>query len=191
MGRIKLTINNRELAALLLYVLGIEENRTEIYYIASDKSRKDVESLSQIRNAVSRWWASGRVQQGLEHARAIVYERDARNSMKAKEDERNRLFAEAQENGNGGSERTDGGKKKAFSIYVDYTNPDNQRRKLNELVNTASDSGEALDALKVIMSGQKADREAAREQKQVRTYLPLTCDACPLYAKAREKSGKG
>ena len=73
------------------------------------------------------------------------------------------------------------------SKFVDYSNPENQRKKLNQIINQASNSGEALDALKVIISGQKDDRQAAREQKQVKIYLPLICYDCPLYEKARKK----
>ena len=74
---------------------------------------------------------------------------------------------------------------------IDYTNPENQTRKLNELINTASDAGEALDALKVIIQGQKADRDAAKEGKTVRAYLPVMCSGCPLYEKAAAKGEKG
>ena len=84
---------------------------------------------------------------------------------------------------------SDAGRKGAR--IIDYTNPENQTRKLNELINTASDAGEALDALKVIIQGQKADRDAAREQKTVRAYLPVMCSGCPLYEKAAAKGGKG
>ena len=69
---------------------------------------------------------------------------------------------------------------------VDYSNPLNQMQKLNELVNSSEDVGETLDALKVIISTQKADRESAREGKQVKAYLPMTCTNCPLYNKAQK-----
>ena len=76
---------------------------------------------------------------------------------------------------------TQGGK------YTDFSKPENQFRKLNELVNTATDSAETLDALKVIMSAQKADREAARDGKVVKCYIPMSCKDCKLYEKARKK----
>lgn len=85
------------------------------------------------------------------------------------------------------TENETGGKKPKI---VDYADPTNQARKLNELVNTAADPGEALDALKVIIQTQKADREAARDQKTVRAYLPLSCNSCPFLEKARKKSEK-
>ena len=64
---------------------------------------------------------------------------------------------------------------------VDYTDPKNQARKLNELVNRADNTGEVLDALKVIIATQKADRDAARDGRQVRAYVPIGCNDCPLY----------
>ena len=76
------------------------------------------------------------------------------------------------------------------SNFVDYSSPAAQQAKLNELVNTADDPGEALDALKVIIQAQKADREAAREGRTVRAYLPQACTDCPMYQKARKKGQK-
>lgn len=73
---------------------------------------------------------------------------------------------------------------------IDYSDPANQARKLNELVNSADDPGEALDALKVIISTQKADREAARDKKAVGAYVPITCYDCPLYLEAKNKLSK-
>ena len=63
----------------------------------------------------------------------------------------------------------------------DFTNPENQKRLLNELINSATDPHDKLDAVKVIISGQRDDRQAAREQKQVRFYLAQRCTECPLY----------
>lgn len=74
----------------------------------------------------------------------------------------------------------------AKSKFLDYTDPANQNRKLNELVNTSNDAGEVLDALKVIMQAQKADRDAAKTGKSVTAYVPMCCHDCPLYQKARK-----
>ena len=90
----------------------------------------------------------------------------------------------------GGSVRTEPGPKLKNSKFVDYSSPAAQQEKLNELVNTADDPGEALDALKVIIQSQKADRDAAREGRVQRVYLPISCDSCPLYQKARKKVQK-
>lgn len=67
---------------------------------------------------------------------------------------------------------------------IDYTKPDAQRKLLNHLINTGGDGKEKLDALKTIVSIQKDDREAARDNKVQRFYTPLKCSECPLYARA-------
>ena len=89
-----------------------------------------------------------------------------------------------------GDERAKAAPENARTKFVDYSSPAAQQAKLNELVNTASDPGEALDALKVIIQGQKADREAAKEGRVQRVYLPISCEACPLYQNARKKGAK-
>lgn len=66
----------------------------------------------------------------------------------------------------------------------DYSDPRNQTKLLNEIIKGSDDNKEKIDALKLIMQGQKDDRDGARNQKQVRFYLPLTCDICPLRLKA-------
>lgn len=71
---------------------------------------------------------------------------------------------------------------------VDYSDPKAQRQKLNELVNNAEDSKEALDALKTIIASQRDDREGAKAQKSVTAYLPMTCKECPLYEKALKRN---
>lgn len=167
------TLSEREKAALYYHLFTGCKDWREIYLIATDQpineARKDV-NLSAYS---SRWKTSGKVQDFL------AMERDKRAVWEARERER----IEQDIKSAGESVRKDGKQKTGF---VDYSNPENQRKKLNELVNSANDPGEALDALKVIISGQKDDRQAAREQKQVRAYLPLTCQDCPLYQKVRK-----
>ena len=103
--------------------------------------------------------------------------------------DREREKGRAEERGKD-SDRSENEPEKAPAKFVDYSDPANQRRKLNELVNKASDPGEALDALKVIISGQRDDKQAAKERRQVAAYLPICCNDCPLYQKARKKAEK-
>jgi hypothetical protein len=67
---------------------------------------------------------------------------------------------------------------------IDYTKPEAQKRLLNHLINAADDGRERLDALKAIVSMQKDDREAARDNKVQRFYMPIRCSQCPIYKKA-------
>lgn len=182
-------ITNRERAAILLLLTGFINDWKECYLIAEDKSRKDAENVQYIASAISKWKNSGKITKAVEQMTRFL------SDLRA--EERNRARAEAlqteeekrrtEENGGGGNVRTDGERRRAIVQNVDYSNPENQTKKLNELINTANDPGEALDALKVLISTQKDDKQAAREQKQVRAYLPLMCQQCPLYEKARKK----
>ena len=104
--------------------------------------------------------------------------------------EKNRTEKTTADKGEENSVRTEKAPVLKNSKFVDYSSPAAQRAKLNELINTASDPGEALDALKVIIQGQRADREAAKEGRVNRVYLPLTCDSCPMYQKARKRAEK-
>lgn len=70
---------------------------------------------------------------------------------------------------------------------IDYTKPDAQKKLLNHIINSSDESKEKLDALKAVISMQKDDREAARDNKIQRFYMPLKCTECPLHARA-EKS---
>lgn len=72
---------------------------------------------------------------------------------------------------------------------IDYTKPEAQKRLLNHLINSADDGKERLDALKAIVSMQKDDKEASRDNKIQRFYMPIRCSQCPIYAKA-EKARK-
>ncbi len=70
---------------------------------------------------------------------------------------------------------------------IDYTKPEAQRKLLNHLINTGEDGKEKLDALKTIVSMQKDDREAAKDNKVQRFYMPLKCTQCPLHARAEKR----
>lgn len=69
---------------------------------------------------------------------------------------------------------------------IDYTKPDAQKKLLNHIINSSDESKEKLDALKAVMSMQKDDREAARDNKVQRFYMPLKCTQCPLHARAEK-----
>lgn len=133
------------------------------------------------RSLVSKWKNTPKVKKILEDATRRKYELIQEAEKRGYENGKRAILDNVR------SETENDGKR---AKIVDYSDPANQKRKLNELINTATDSGEALDALKVIIQGQKADRDAAKEGKTVRAYLPLCCNDCPLYEKARKKPRK-
>lgn len=169
-----------EIAAVYYSVFSGCEDWRQLYAIADGIKDQEKQRIVN-RSTVYQWKNSAKIQDLFADVRRRKLEliQDAEN--KGFEDGKNSLLDNAHtENENG----------RKSSRIVDYSDPANQARKLNELVNTADDPGDALDALKVIIQGQKADRDAAREQKQVRAYLPLSCNSCPYLEKARKKGEK-
>lgn len=170
-------LTDREKAAVRLHVYGQVEDWRLLYVIAGGTEGNTPKTTTYY---VSRWKRSVKVQAEIDAQRREKYADDQRLKERLREE-----IEEEQEKreSSGGSEPP----KKAARRAIDYTDPRNQREKLNQLVNEAEDAGEALDALKVIISGQRDDRQAAKEGKQVRAYLPMNCKDCPLYQKQRQK----
>ena len=89
------------------------------------------------------------------------------------------------------NERTERETGKPFAANIDYYDPANQRTQINRIIAESDDDPKTqLDAIKTIQQTQRDDKQAARDQKQVRSYLPLRCESCPLYAKAAAKAIK-
>lgn len=175
------TLSDREKVALFYHVWGGCDDWTKLFFVADSaaygQAEKDIKYLSDY---VSKWKRSEKVKKYVDQLRA---EKSVKE-FKQREEIKNELREEMT---GGDSERKNGQPARRVAGFVDYTNPDNQRQKLNELINGASDPGEALDALKVIIAGQRDDKQAAKEQRQVRAYLPQQCQECPLYQRARKK----
>lgn len=173
----KKDLSLRDKVAIKSIVFGIVQNWTDAYKIAYDGTQKDLEKIKYLPTIVSRWKRNPKVQ---DYYNECMY-------LHKQEEERKRETILKDVGGKEEETKTRGESvhtKSRTQKGVDYSNPLNQMQKLNELVNSSDDVGETLDALKVIISTQKADRESAREGKQVRTYLPMTCTNCPLYNKA-------
>lgn len=179
MGIINKTLTEREKAAVYLHVFGGFDNWTELYLIASDESNENARKKARPADNASKWKRSPKIQNYIETVRAERFRMEEKAREKGRAEEREKDI-----------ERSENEPEKAPAKFVDYSDPANQRRKLNELVNKASDPGEALDALKVIISGQRDDKQAAKERRQVAAYLPICCNDCPLYQSAREKGRK-
>lgn len=168
MALINKRITPGEIAAVYYHVFGGCDDWVLLYAIADGIKDKQVYDIN--RNTVSKWKGMDKITGLIER---LKQERDRISGMDRED-----------------SERTEPAATLKNSKLVDYSDPANQARKLNELVNSADDPGEALDALKVIISTQKADREAARDNKTVRAYVPITCSDCPLYSRAKNKLSK-
>jgi len=148
-----------------------------VYKLAYPGSIEQAEALADLPANASRWWRSKKVQDYYLEQMAVYNSR--------KEAERKRIEQEVVgriEAAKAGT-TTDSG-------LVDYGDPRNQLRKLNEIINTASDPNEALDALKVVIARQGELAPEKRQEKAVRTYLPLNCHECPLYAEKKNQLSK-
>jgi len=163
----------REISAIYYHIFGGCADWVLLYAIADGIDVQDIKN----RSAVYKWKNSHKIQDLLSKV----------------QEEKTRLLASAEKaekrpiSDDGDSTHTTTQPQPQNAKFTDFSRPENQFRKLNELVNTATDSAETLDALKVIMSAQKADREAARDGKAVKCYIPISCKDCKLYEKARKK----
>lgn len=182
------TVTDRERIAIYAMVAGYINGWKEAYILGAQKPEEEIRKQSGLNVYVTRWKDHKDIYRTYTEIKAFYEAQKQAIKDQARKDAG---MDGMREEGRKDNESTPSDDGKKESKIVDYSNPDNQRRKLNQIVNNAKDSGEALDALKVIIQGQRADREAAREQKTVRAYLPLTCSECPLMEKARKKAGKG
>ena len=179
---------DREKAALLAYKIGLIPDARTAYIIAEDKAVADV-AKGSLNSYVSRWINSDRVKQLLLYIDRVLADRDANARLKGRQD-----AEKARANKNTGTADIEGNRRKnaaGLSQETDYYDPANQRTQINRIIREAADDPRTqLDAIKAIQQTQRDDKQAARDQKQVRTYLPLRCNDCPLLAKAREKVTK-
>lgn len=169
----KITIREQSAVRLHIYLDG-EVSPSLLYRVAYPGSIDAVEAISDLPAVASRWWRSRKIQDFYTAEKAL---HDAR-----KDAERKRIEAEAIHRiqaEKAGHTDTAG--------MIDFSIPENQRKKLNQLINTATDPGEALDALKLIISKQNELAPEERRESPVRVYLPLSCQDCPLYKKAKAK----
>lgn len=180
MGLLNKRLTEREKSALYMHVFGAVDNWRLLYCIAENGPAKNPETVE--KTAVSKWKNSDKVTAYIDTLKRAKYD-----LLKAAEDQ----GAERARNEHGVNTCTKPETPAPVAKFIDYSNPDAQRAKLNELVNTADDPGEALDALKVIIQGQRADRDAAKDGRTVRAYVPLGCTSCPLYNGARKGAAKG
>lgn len=170
---LKKELTDREKFVLRAAVALNETSSSVLFRLAYDGSEADLSGLKALPSTASHWFATPKVQAFIEAERAAYQAR----KMK----ERERIEQEVTERQKEGQTT----KKK----FVDYSDPVNQRQKLNELVNTATDPDEVLDALKVLIVKLPPENPNGN-QRQIRAYLPLNCRECPLYIEAESKLKK-
>lgn len=174
MGLLNNTLSEREKAALYYHIFTGCKDWQLLYIIATNQPEDDARKDIHLSQYASRWKLSGKVQKFLSE------ERDKRAVWEQRE--RERIEKDIKQGGE--SERKEPERKKAL---IDYSNPENRQRLYNEVIAKAGDDPKTqLDAAKMFEQIQRDDKQAAREQKQVRAYLPLSCQDCPLYKKSKK-----
>lgn len=177
-------ITDREKAAILALKIGIIQDAKTAYIVAEDKARKDVPQ-NALKSMISKWINSDKVKTFSGYVDRLLADRDADARQRGRQEERNEGGQE--EGKQAESDRSQHRQAKD----VDYYDPANQRKQINRIIQESSDDPKTqLDAIKAIQQTQRDDRQAARDQKQVQTYLPLRCFSCPLMEKERRKAGK-
>ena len=180
----ELTLKERFVIKGMAY--GIINNWYDAYTIIYE-GKKDLAKIKSLQTIVSRWKNNPSVK--------AYFDICKYNYIQEEERKKEEILNSANVDGDVIRTRGKDGEKMGENVHtkgktqklVDFSNPQNQMQKLNELVNSSEDVGETLDALKVIIQTQKADRDAAREGKVVRCYLPMTCNECPLLKKGQKK----
>lgn len=180
MGIIKKQLTDREKAVLYWLVFSNSTDWRTAYKMASDQPLAYYQDFKYLDTYVSKWKNSELVRNEVEKLQYLKQ----RQAEKIKEE----AIEEYKTKGEQEEERREKSPKARGGKMVDYSDPKAQRQKLNELVNNAEDSKEALDALKTIIASQRDDREGAKAQKAVTAYLPMTCKECPLYEKALKRN---
>jgi hypothetical protein len=168
-------ITIREKAAIQLYLSKDGKiSPSELYRVAYSESLERVNALKDLPACANRWFRKKKVQEYLQGQFLLKKDKEERLKEEIKADVVRRIQASPS-----GVGLVEG---------VDYSNPDNRRKLYTQIINRSKDDPKTqLDAAKMFEQIQKDDREAPREQKQSRVYLPLRCEACPLYIRERNK----
>lgn len=168
----------REKAAIRLHVFGGVDDWRLLFQMAGGEANNEKSLIT----LVSRWKRSPKVKAETEHQQRekFTIEQAQRQRWEAEKEESEK------EEGTGESESQAGRSRSR----TDYTKPDEQKKLLNDLINNAKDPDAKLDALKIIIAGQRDDRQAAKEGKQVRAFLPLNCRDCILYQREKAKQDR-
>ena len=82
-------------------------------------------------------------------------------------------------------------RRKNSGIAEDFTERENLITALNNLANSAKDSREKIDTLKIIADLQRFKDQAKQDDNEIkRFYMPLKCSECVLYQKAKAKQAQ-
>lgn len=185
----------REKTAVFALMSGYIDTWEEAYLIASQKSEKDAATVKYLKSSVTHWKQHPEIAQAVQEAKTFLSKRDEatatriREELKPAQQPRQEEGKQEEENENtaGESNRT----QKRKPAPIDYNNPEARRQLYNRIISEAADDPKTqLDAAKLIEQTQRDDRQAAQDNKIQRVYMPVTCQTCPIFEKARTKGRK-
>lgn len=187
-------LTDREKAAIFALAAGLIDDTKTAYIIADQKPEKEVLKQTSLKSSVSRWLNSDKVQNTLKAYQRYFADRDAEERRKGREEASRQAAGndEGQEGNKAGeSNHTETKQTRTVDTKIDYNDPKARRQLYNRIITEAADDPKTqLDAAKLIEQTQRDDRQAAQDQKVQRVFLPATCQACPMYAKAQAKRPK-
>lgn len=167
-------ISEREKAAIRYGIAYGVDSKVELYRLAYNGTEAQIAAIADISAQASRWWNSRKISE--------FYARESEEYQIRQDHLRGRLraeiVAEMEEARRAGRTTGDG--------LIDYSQEENQIRKLNEIINHSGATGEELDALKMMIAEISRKRPPEAEERKPRFYLPLSCRECKIYALAKE-----
>lgn len=174
-------ITNAERAAIWGIITGLFQDWKTAYLTARGMEESDApKSLPQL---VSQWKNAPKVVSLFQDLQSIYKARTAEQFNAGK-------LAGIQEAQN---EKKPKKETSTPEAVTDYTSPAEQKKLLNKIIANNPLSDEALDALKLIMQGQRADKDGAKDKQIQRFYTPVRCSGCPIraaFAKIQENGQK-
>lgn len=139
-----------------------------LYSLAYPGAFSDAQALRDLPAVASRWWRSKKIQEFLQSEIAVY--RSNKDAVEARIE--SECLARFESNG-------------ARPVKgVDFSIAENQRAKINEIINGATDPHDALDALKLMLSRQQEIAPDTKKEQIARFYRPLCCSQCPLFSMA-------
>lgn len=189
MGLAQKDISLREIAALYYHVFGDINDFQELYKIAYNDKIQNI-NYSNLSDIASKWKRSTKVKNYIDY----LQEKKLEYKQKLKKEILKELEQEKEKENikqlNEDSEHLKELEQFEARKNIDYSNPKERQRQYNKIIaRSDNDPKTQLDALKMFETIQREDKQAAKEGKSVRVYMPLSCDICPLYEKAKRKKG--
>lgn len=180
-------VTPRQKAALFALAAGLMDWKEA--YIAAHEGRTTEarEAAKQYAN-ITHWKGRKRIQDYYAECVEMITRERTAQFLKGEESGLNKAGERMNENEREDSDRPDTKPRKQSAALIDYSDPTNRKRLINEVIRDASDDPKTrLDAAKVFEQQQRDDKQAAKDNQIQRFYTPVTCRECPIKAAFAEK----